>query len=290
MSPEVLPARFGKTNAVHKVVLFCVAGALGLSCAAGAPRAETRLDPVLSRPGDTIGFTRHCATEHLHQVQAYAYLASPSGQARALVRAQVGFVGLQQALSVSAGLEALALDAGREWGNRSYSLSLAAQPAGGTTVEGPARTTWHDLPGPDGHHPGSRAFTTDREGQTRWITFIEKGETDAGFAAAGHRLMEPLQVPLSELELQDRNTPVAVSVIIRDLESGQEIRMTGPSLRIPEQVWSMEPQVFQVLDLPQTLNPSQQGGLFQTLSHNWKYRKCINERREAKKQFRSFGD
>ena len=47
-----------------------------------------------------------------------------------------GFVGLQQALSVSAGLEALALDAGREWGNRSYSLSLAAQPAGGTTVQG----------------------------------------------------------------------------------------------------------------------------------------------------------
>ena len=283
-----MPARFNGSSTVHKAALFCIAGALGIGCAAGAPRAETRLDPVLSKPGDTIEFTRHCATERPHQVQAYAYLTSLSGQARALVRAQVGFAGLQRVPSVSAELQALALDAGREWANRSYSLSLAAQPAGGGIVEGAPLTTWHDLPGPGKHgYPEVRTFTANQEGQTRWITFLKKGQTASGFEA-GHRLMEPVQVSLRELELQDRDTPVAISVIIRDLESGDEIRMNGPSLRIPEQVWTMEPQVFQVLDLPQTLNPSQEGGLFHALRQNWKYRKCIDERREAKKQFRSF--
>ena len=283
-----MPVRFNRSNAVHTAALFFIAGALGIGCAVGAPRAETRPDPVLSKQGDTIEFTRHCATERPHQVQAYAYLTSSSGQARALVRAQVGFAGLQRAPSVSAELQALALDAGKEWANRSYSLSLAAQPAGGGIVEGAPLTTWHDLPGPGKHgYPEVRTFTANQEGQTRWITFLKKGQAASGFEA-GHRLMEPVQVALQDLALQDRNTPVAISVIIRDLESGQEIRMNGPSLRIPEQVWTMEPQVFQALDLPQTLNPSQEGGLFHALGQNWKYRKCIDERKEAKKQFRSF--
>ena len=35
--------------------------------------------------------------------------------------------------------------------------------------------------------------------------------------------------------------------------------------------------------LLETLNPVQEGGLFRTLGRAWKYRKCIEERRAAKR-------
>ena len=44
----------------------------------------------------------------------------------------------------------------------------------------------------------------------------------------------------------------------------------------------MTPPAPKVLGLAETLNPYQEGGLFSTLRRDWKYRKCIEERRAAK--------
>ena len=45
----------------------------------------------------------------------------------------------------------------------------------------------------------------------------------------------------------------------------------------------MTPPGFQELGLAETLNPYQEGGLFDVLGRAWKYRQCIEERRAAKR-------
>ena len=138
--------------------------------------ADSRADPVVSSSGDVIEFSRHCADERPYRVQAYALLEAPSKQARALVQVQAGFYGVEQFVSVVVGLEALALNAGADWGNRTFSLRLVLQPAAGTTVAGPAISTWYDA---DAWRPPAeppmRRFTTTATGQTRWLTFVEPG-------------------------------------------------------------------------------------------------------------------
>ena len=133
--------------------------------------AESRTDPVVSSPGDVIAFSRHCADERPYRVQAYALLEAPSQQARALVQVQAGFFGVEQFISIVVGLEALALNAGADWGNRTFSLRLLLQPAAGTTVEGPVLSTWYDAEEwrPPAEPP-TRRFTTTAKGQTRWLT------------------------------------------------------------------------------------------------------------------------
>ena len=57
----------------------------------------------------------------------------------------------------------------------------------------------------------------------------------------------------------------------------------GPLVRIPERVWSMEPPDPRPLGLLETLDPTEEGGLPRFLGRAWKYRKCIGERRAAKR-------
>ncbi len=266
-----------------------VAAIVSVTCAGSTVRAAGKTDPVVSNTGDLIEFSRHCADENRYRVQTYALFASPSKHARALVQVQIGFVGLERTIRVLAGLEALALDAGMEWGERSYALVLALLNVSGRTIESLAISTWIDHTGwGENARSTVRNFVTTADGQTRWLTFVEPDERPADAGMDGHRIIEPMQLPVGDLELQDQNESIALSVIIRDLESDEEIRMTGPSMRIPKRMWAMKPPVSRVLNLPQSLNPFQEGGIPRVIGRAWKYRGCIKERKEAKKLFRSF--
>ena len=92
-----------------------------------------------------------------------------------------------------------------------------------------------------------------------------------------------MRIAVSDLALQDRHAPIALAVIIRDLASTDEIRMAGPSFLIPNRIWTMQPPTARALNLPQALNPLQEGGIANTVARQWKYRGCIKERRQAKK-------
>ena len=155
----------------------------------------------------------------------------------------------------------------------------------GRKVTGAEITTYHASE--PGGPPIQQAFETTAAGQARWLTFAEPDEamreTDHGY-----RFAPSLEIKVSALDMDDHDAAILLTVIVRDLEGSEEIRMTGPSLRIPERVWSMKPPAHGVLNLTQALNPFQEGGVFRTIGRAWKYRKCIDERRAAKNEFHSF--
>ena len=278
----------GDAGAVHGVTGLMIAAVINIACAGSAVHAADMSDPVVSRPGDLVEFTRHCANEIRYRVQTYALFTSPSKHARTLFQVEVGFVGRAQTIRVLADLQALALDAGAEWGERSYELVLALQDASGKTVESPGVSTWIDHTGWRHNTAAiSRSFATTADGRTHWLTFVEPDEAVTAAEVEAFHYMDPMQIAVGGLGLQDQNEPLALSVIIRDLDSDDEIRMTGPSLRIPERMWTMKPPVSRVLTLAQSLNPFQVGGIPDWYFRGWKYRKCNDERKQAKELFRS---
>ncbi len=71
--------------------------------------------------------------------------------------------------------------------------------------------------------------------------------------------------------------------MLQNEANGQTLELWGPRVRVPERIWTMNPPTPKILGLVQMLNPSQEGGLFSTLGRAWKYRKCIEERKAAKR-------
>ena len=257
----------------------------GVACSPGHVLETETGEPVTHYPGSLIGFSRHCANEHPHRVRAYALFASADGRARALLVPWAGYTGLSEEIGLGVRLESLTLDAGVQWVSQPYALRLEVRTGQGQWQAGAEVFTYHASE--PGGPPLEQAFTTTPTGQVRWLTFIERDELEPG-SDRSHRFAPSPAVPVRTLGLHDRETPVQLAMIVRNLESLEEIRMTGPSLRIPQRVWSMKPPAYRELDLVQSLNPLQEGGIAQAVAGAWRYRNCIDERRAAKREFRSF--
>lgn len=76
---------------------------------------------------------------------------------------------------------------------------------------------------------------------------------------------------------------IDLTLTLENQATGDTLVLQGPRLRVPERIWAMDPPGFRALGLVETLNPYQEGGLFDTLGRAWKYRQCIAERRAAKR-------
>ncbi len=274
-----------KTGYRNRFLFAFIAVLLGISgCYSHARKVEAD-EPVVHYPGSLINFSRHCADEKPYTVQGYALFASANGRARALVAPWAGYTGIDGKLGMGVRLESFALDAEPQWGEGKYSLRFEAQAEKGRKVTGAEVTTYHASE--PGGPPLQQVFETTAAGQARWLTFVEPDEASSD-SDLGYRFAPLLDIKVSALDMQDHDAAIQLAVIVRDLEGSEEIRMMGPSLKIPERVWSMKPPAHGVLNLQRMLNPFQEGGVFRTVGRAWKYRKCIDERRAAKKEFRSF--
>ena len=242
-------------------------------------------DPVIHYPGGLIEFSRHCADEHPHTAQAYALFASDDGRARALFAPWVGYNGLNQEIDLGLKLEALVLDAGAKWASQPYALQFVVLTEDGQRLTGTEIANYHTSE--PGTPPLQLAFTTTAEGQAQWLTFIEPDELEPD-SDRTYRFAPSPHLRVSALGLQDHDASIQLAVAVQNLESSNEISMTGPSLKIPERVWSMKLPAHGVLYLAQALNPLQEGGVVRTVGRAWRYRNCIDERSAAKKEFHSF--
>ena len=274
-----------KIGCLNRFLFAFIAALLVISgCDSHARKVEAG-EPMVHYPDSLIEFSRHCADEKPYTVQAYALFRSADGHARALVAPWAGYRGIDGKIWMGVRLQSFALDAGPQWGAGGYSLRLEAHVEKGRKVTGAEITTYHASE--PGGPPIQQAFETTAAGQDRWLTFVEPDEamreTDRGY-----RFAPSLEIKVSALDMDDHDAAILLTVIVRDLEGSEEIRMTGPSMRIPDRVWSMKPPAYGVLNLTQALNPFQEGGVFRTIGRAWKYRKCIDERRAAKNEFSSF--
>ena len=239
-------------------------------------------DPIVQRAGGLLVFNRHCADREPYIVQAYALMDSGDGRARALVSAAAGYrPGPESAIVAGVILQALELQAGSDWGETSYSLQLRAQ-AGDATAESPEAAQYHG-DGPGGG-PLPPRFTTNPQGASHWITFVEPGE-DTADSDRAYRIPPTLEVLTESLGVQGPNPRIALTLIVNNLAGGEQIHLRGPSIRVPERIWRMRPPTPKRLGLAATLNPFQEGGLWDVLRRGSRYRGCIKERRTAKRVF-----
>ena len=256
-------------------------GIAALACLLVAATSADAADFRAHRANDIIRFERHCADATAHQVQAWAQIESEDGRAHALVLAYARhhpvrrddiFIGLR--------LVALYVDAGEGTAHAHRSVRMEARGAG--SYVGPDHASYDSNPGPG---EGERlAFRADASGVLRWLDSTEPGDEDdrGGYPYNWSPEMETTAV---ELGLSDSTREVALNLVLTQVESGEAIRVPGPTLWIPDRIWHERPPKPKTLGLLQALNPFEEGGIWQWFRRGAKYGRCIEERKAAKEVF-----
>ena len=232
-------------------------------------------DPVLHAPGGRIVFNRMCADEEPYRVKAYARMESPDGRARAVAAVLAGYRATGgRTVFVDVRIQRMKLDAGEHWRNADFTIRLTAR-SEHAMMEG------SEVGGYVEDAKGEMRFGTDGSGSADWITFVEPDDRDED-SDRFHRFGPELGFTDRELRVRGPQDEFDLTLILRNETNGRTLELPGPRVRIPERVWALEPPVPEALGLLDVLNPAQEGGLFDVLGRGWKYRKCIEERRDAK--------
>ena len=232
-------------------------------------------DPVLHPPGGRIVFNRMCADEEPYRVKAYARMESPDGRARAVAAVLAGYRATGgKTVHVDVRIQRLKLDTGWDWRNAEFTIRLVARGDRAVVEDREVGSYVEDA-------KGERPFRTDEAGTVDWITFVEPADEEKG-SDRFHRFGPELDVKAPNLDVDSPRDEFGLALVIRNRASGGTLELAGPRVRIPERIWAMDPPSPRTLGLAETLNPAQEGGLFDVLGRAWKYRKCIEERRAAK--------
>ena len=231
---------------------------------------------------ETIRFERHCANAEAHRVQAYAELESEDGGARALVLAYARHDAVRRDdIFLGLRLVGLRVEAGEGGAGSDWSVRMEARSAGGDYV-GAEHAHYDANPA---HGEGERrAFRADAPGSLDWLDFTEPGdEGDRG--AYPYNWSPEMETTAAQLALSDDVREVAFDLVLERLDSGEAIRLPGPTLWIPDRIWHERPPKPKTLGFLAALNPFEEGGVWQLLVRGSKYSDCIEERRAAKQRF-----
>lgn len=264
---------------LRKALILAIALTIA-GCEKHPAQSAFELDPIVHPASGRIVFSRLCADENPYSVQAYARMASRDGRAQAAVAYHAGYRATGgKTVYIDLRLQRLKLSAGAGWENAAYSIRLIGR-SGQRVVEGPkVRHYIHDA---DGREPVRRNFRTDATGTADWITFIESEDRREG-ADRFYRMGPELHFKTQDLQVDSPKQEIELTLALENEAAGETLALQGPRLRVPERLWAMTPPTPRALGVVQTLNPLQEGGLFNTLGRAWKYRKCIEERRAAKR-------
>ena len=246
------------------------------ACATSPAEPVFEPDPVLHPPVGRIVFNRMCADEDPYRVKAYARMESQDGRARAVAAVLVGYRATGgKTVHIDVRIQRLKLDAGKEWRHADYTIRIEARSAR-VAVKGRKVGSYDD------DTTGKERFSTDEAGTADWITFVEPEDEDED-SGSFYRFGPELDIKARDLGVERPQDEFDMALMLQNEANGQTLELSGPRVRIPERIWAMNPPAPKILGLVQTLNPSQEGGLFSTLGRAWKYRKCIEERKTAKR-------
>ena len=251
------------------------------ACATSPAEPVFEPDPVLHPPVGRIVFNRMCADEDPYRVKAYARMELLDGRARAVAAVLVGYRATGgKTVHIDVRIQRLKLDAGKEWRNADYTIRIEARSAR-VVVKGRKVGSYDD------DTTGKERFSTDEAGTADWITFVEPEDEDED-SGSFYRFGPELDIKAQDLGVEGPQDEFDLALMLQNEANGQTLELSGPRVRIPERIWAMNPPAPKILGLVQTLNPSQEGGLFSTLGRAWKYRKCIEERKTAKRFLGSY--
>ena len=252
----------------------------GSSAGGAAPAVE---DPVVSTPGNEVAFRRDCADAEPYQVRAYAALRSEGGRAQALARVLAWRHAVQRdEVFVSLELVALELDAGSEWADAPFAMRMDASAGTGRRIVGTDYTEYGA-----NTEPGVgevRAFRADAAGRMAWLDFVEPTERGTLFDRL-HNHAPDMRVSGTELGLSDSERRVSLGLTLTHGRSGEEIRLAGPAVRVPDRIWRATPPEPRAMGFLATINPFDEASVWAWLGNSVRYRHCVEERREAKRWF-----
>ena len=217
--------------------------------------------------------------------QAYAFFEKRSSddryEALVLANVQVGWIaGPPGPNGVSLLIEKKRFALPPEWHGDTFGLALqlvAVKTQQVTT--GPVFTRYVHVT-PD--HGGEKEYRLSATGELDWVRFVEPEESDAN-SAREHR--HP-----PELHLYGKNIPAlegdyALNLVLENTRTRTRLTLEGPVLENLRSLLQIEKPKSGVLGFAQAMNPFQQGGVWDVLGTGWRYRKCIQLRKQAKKEF-----
>ena len=217
-----------------------------------------------------------CADEEPYRVKAYAGLESPDGRARAVAAVLAGYRATGgKTIFVDVGIQHLKPDAGKHWRNADCAIRLSAR-SEHAMVEGSEIGRYVE------EAKGEMRFTTDDFGTADWITFVEPDDEGEDFERF-HRVAPELDFTYRDVGARGPQDELDLTLILRNETNGRMLELPGLRVRIPQRIWALEPPVPETLGLLDVLDPAQEGGLFDVVGRGWKYRKCTEERRAAKR-------
>ena len=257
------------------------AAVLALLLANGACATQTTApvfdpDPALHPPGGRIVFNRMCADEEPYRVKAYARMESPDGRARAVAAVLAGYRATGgRTVHVDVRLQRLKVDAGNHWRDTPFTVRLVAR-RDHAVLEGPEFGAYVE------GRVGERRFRTGGSGTADWMTFVES-EDEEEDSDRFHRFGPELGFTAPDLGVERPRDEFRLALLLHNESNGRTLELAGPRVRIPERIWAMDPPAPKALGLLEALNPAQEGGIFDFVGRGFKYRKCIEERRAAKR-------
>ena len=216
--------------------------------------------------------------------QAYALFEkrSPEDRYEALVLANVNvgwIAGPPGPNGVSLIIEKKRLALPPEWYDATFGLALQlvavkTQQA----ITGPVLTRYVQVAPSQG---GEKEYQLSATGKLDWVRFMEPEESDAD-PVKEHR--HPPELRLYGKDIPGLDGDYALNLVLENTRTRARVTLEGPVLEnFPALLQIKKPQSG-VLGFAQAMNPLQKGGVWDWLRTGWRYRNCIQLRKQAKQE------
>ena len=216
--------------------------------------------------------------------QAYAFFEkrSPDDRYQALVLAkvQVGWIaGPPGPNGVSLLIEKKRLALPPEWYGDTFGLALQlVSVKTQRTITGPVFTRYVHV---TSDHGGEKEYRLSPTGELDWVRFVEPEERDAQ-ADKEHR--HPPELHLYAKDIPALEGAYALNLVLENTRTSARVTIEGPVMENLRSLLQIKKPKSGVLGFAQAMNPFQQGGVWDALGTAWRYRNCIQLRKQAKQE------
>ena len=233
-----------------------------------------RFDHLCSELGHSYGAYR----------QAYAFFEKRSSEGRyealVLAKVNVGWIaGPPGPNGVSLIIEKKRLALPPEWYDATFGLALQLVAVNTQqAITGPVLTRYVQVASGQG---GEKEYQLSATGELDWVRFMEPEERDPQVDKE-HR--HPPELHLYGKDIPGLEGDYALNLVVENSRTSAHMTLEGPVLENLLALLQIEKPQSGVLGFAQAMNPLQQGGVWSWLRTGWRYRNCIQLRKQAKKE------
>lgn len=233
-----------------------------------------RFDHLCSELGHSYGAYR----------QAYAFFEKRSSEGRyealVLAKVNVGWIaGPPGPNGISLIIEKKRLALPPEWYDATFGLALQLVAVNTQqAITGPVLTRYVQVASGQG---GEKEYQLSATGELDWVRFMEPEERDPQVDKE-HR--HPPELHLYGKDIPGLEGDYALNLVVENSRTSARMTLEGPVLENLLALLQIEKPQSGVLGFAQAMNPLQQGGVWSWLRTGWRYRNCIQLRKQAKKE------